>query len=150
MESVYRISKTDLARKTREVFHSVQRGGTVIVESHGQPVAAILDIPEYYILRAVTRYQSQPLDVESEAGLDDEILNGLEPQDRYDQVMSFYLAGAINLGRAAELLKLPWVDLRSRLYRLGIPVRVGPGNTAELQAELKALETWEKQRKSRK
>ena len=46
MEFLAYISKTDLARKTRQVIRSVQRGQTVIIESHGQPEAAILDIPD--------------------------------------------------------------------------------------------------------
>ena len=146
MEYTYRISKTDLARKTRQVIRSVQRGGTVIIESHGQPEAAILDIPDYYILRAVTRYQAQPPVIDPKAGLTEERLAGVqEPQERYDMVIAHYLAGAISLARAAELLELPWIDLRARLHRLGAPVRIGPDNVDELRAELEALKAWEEQ-----
>jgi predicted HTH domain antitoxin/predicted RNA-binding protein len=149
MESVYRISKTELARKIRQVFHSVQRGGAVIVESHGQPEAAILDIPDYYILRAVTRYQAGAPEIDPDAGLPDEALSGLEEQERYQQVVAHYLAGGISLGRAAELLELPWVDLRARLQRLGVPILAGPESVDELRQEIKALKAWEGKRKNR-
>jgi hypothetical protein len=144
MESVYRISKTDLARKVRQVFHSVQRGGTVIVESHGQPEAAILDIPDYYILRAVTRFHAQPPKIDMEAGLPDDALAGLSDQERYDQVIAYYMVGAISLGRAAELLELPWIDLRSRMHRLGVPMRVGPETIEEALEDARIAGEWAK------
>ena len=143
------ISKTDLARKTRQVIHSVQRGQTVIVESHGQPEAAILDIPDFYILRAAISFHAQPRDIDLDAGLPDEALAGVPIQGRYSRVIESYLAGAISLGRVAELLELPWTDLRARLHRLGLPVRIGPENAAELRAELDALKTWETHQKPR-
>jgi len=59
-------------------------------------------------------------------------------------VLAYYLGEAISLGRAAELLGLPWVDLRLRLARLGIPLRLGPETIEELRAEIEALEKWEK------
>jgi predicted HTH domain antitoxin len=54
------------------------------------------------------------------------------------------LGEAISLGRAAELLDLPWMDLRLRLARLGIPLRLGPQSIEELRAEIEAIEEWEK------
>ena len=44
MKSVRRIRKTDLARNTRQVINAVLRGQTAVVESHGQPEVAIMDI----------------------------------------------------------------------------------------------------------
>jgi prevent-host-death family protein len=143
------ISKTDLARKTRQVIKSVQRGQTVIVESHGQPEAAILDMPDYYLLLAATRSHAQSLEIDPEAGLPEEALLEASPQARYDQVIAHYLAGALSLGRAAELLELPWADLRARLSRLGLPILLGPENISELQAEMDALTKWEKRQKRR-
>jgi hypothetical protein len=147
MEAVYKISKTELARKIRQVFHTVQRGGAVIVESHGQPEAAILDIPDYYILRAVISYQAEGQGINPEAGLPDEFIVGLSEQERYNHVIAHYLAGAINLGRAAELLELPWIDLRLRLYRLGVPIRGGMETVEEQRQEFEAVKVWEQQRK---
>ncbi len=36
MQFVQRISKTDLARNTREVLNTVMRGQTALIESHGK------------------------------------------------------------------------------------------------------------------
>ncbi len=144
MDDIATISKTDLARKTREVFHTVQRGQTVIVENHGQPEAAILDIADYYILLAAARYHSQLPQIEPDAGLDDQVVENLAAQDRYDLVIAHYLAGSISLSRAAELLQHPWFDLRSRLHRVGLPVRIGPENIDDLRAEMDALTKWQR------
>jgi predicted HTH domain antitoxin len=57
--------------------------------------------------------------------------------------LAHYLGGAISLGRAAELLKLPWVDLRMRIARLDIPLRVAPETIEELRAEIEANEKRE-------
>jgi hypothetical protein len=143
MDYVSTISKTDLARKTREVFHTVQSGQTVIVENHGQPEAAILDITDYYMLMAAARYHTQPPQISPDEGLADEAIASLTAQDRCDVVIAHYLAGSISLSRAAELLNLPWLDLRSRLYRVGLPVRVGPENIDDLRAEMDALTKWQ-------
>jgi predicted HTH domain antitoxin len=143
MDYVSTISKTDLARKTREVFHTVQRGQTVIVENHGQPEAAILDITDYYILMAAARYQTQLPPIVSEEGLANKGVEKLAAQDRYDLVIAHYLAGSVSLSRAAELLDLPWLDLRSRLHRVGLPVRIGPENIDDLRAEIDALTKWQ-------
>jgi prevent-host-death family protein len=149
MEYFAYISKTELARKTRQVIKSVQRGKTVIVESHGQPEAAILDMPDYYLLLAATRSHARSLEIDPEAGLPDEALDETSQQDRYDWIIAHYLAGALSLGRAAELLDLPWADLRARLSRLGLPILLGPENINELQAEIDAVAKWEERQKPR-
>jgi prevent-host-death family protein len=143
MDYVSTISKTDLARKTREVFHTVQHGQTVIVENHGQPEAAILDIADYYILLASARYHTQSPQIAPDQGLAEESIKGLTAQDLYDVVIAHYLGEAISLSRAAELLELPWLDFRSRLYRTGLPVRIGPENIEDLRAEMDALTKWQ-------
>ena len=58
-------------------------------------------------------------------------------------MIAHYLAGSISLSKAAELLGLPWLDLRSRLHRAGLPVRIGPENIADLRAEMDALTKWQ-------
>jgi prevent-host-death family protein len=143
MDYVSTISKTDLARKTREVFHTVQRGQTVIVENHGQPEAAILDIADYYILLAAARYQTQSPLIAPDGGFAAESVENLSSQGLYDLVIAHYLAESISLSRAAELLDIPWLDLRSRLHRVGLPVRIGPENIADLRAEMDALTKWQ-------
>lgn len=142
MEYLAYISKTDLARKTRQVIRSVQRGQTVIIESHGQPEAAILDMPDYYILLAATRYHAQTPEIDLAAGLSAEALAGATAHERYDQVIAHYLAGAISLGRAAELLELTWADLRLRLHRLGVPLRFAPETVDESLEDARIAEEW--------
>ena len=71
MESIQHIRKTDLARNTREVLNSVMRGQTAVIESHGKAEAAIIDIVDYLILRAVMRYHARPPVVDADAGLSD-------------------------------------------------------------------------------
>ncbi len=67
MESIQRVRKTDLARNTREVLNTVMRGQTALIESHGKPEAAIIDIVDYLIVRAVMRYHKQPPQIAADA-----------------------------------------------------------------------------------
>jgi predicted HTH domain antitoxin len=144
METVQYVRKTDLAHNTRRVIRDVQRGRTAVVESHGQPVVAIVDIVDYYLQRAALNYYSQSPQVDPEDGITDQVAAQAESvQQLYNLVLAHYLGGAISLGRAAELLKLPWVDLRMRMARLDIPLRVGPETIEELRAEIEAIEKWE-------
>lgn len=144
MHYVQHIPKTDLARKTRQVLLAVQRGQTTIVENHGQPEAAIIDIIDYRIVRAVLRYHANPPGIDPEAGLLDSALDDVDdPQARFDLVLANYLARAISLGRVAELLDLAWADLRFRFNRLDVPIFVGPENIEELKQELATLQKWE-------
>jgi hypothetical protein len=126
MEYLQRVRKTDLARNTRQVIRNVQRGQTVLVESHGQAEAAIMDILDYRILRAFMAYHTRPPKV-SKKGLNAELLDNLEDsQQIYDLVLAHYLAGVISLGKVAELLELPALDLQTRFLRLDVPLKLGP------------------------
>jgi predicted HTH domain antitoxin len=143
MEPVRRVRKTDLSRNTREVINAVLRGQTTVVESHGQPEVAILDIVDYRIIRAVMRYYAQRPEIGAEAGLSEEQVAALgAPQDRVNIVLAHYLAGAISLGRAAELLGLSWLDLRTRFLRLDVPLRAAPVSLDEARADAEAAESW--------
>ena len=144
METVQYVRKTDLARNTRRVIRDVQRGRTAVVESHGQPEVAIVDIVDYYLQRAALNYYAQSPKVDTEGGITDQAAAQAESEQKlYNLVLAHYLGGAISLGRVAELLKLPWVDLRMRMARLDIPLRVGPETIEELRAEIEAIEKWE-------
>lgn len=140
MELLHHIRKTDLARHTRQVIRTAQRGQTVVVESHGQPEVAIMDIIDFYIVRAALRYHAEPPAHVEGAGPDEEVIRAAAtPQERYDLVLGHYLSENISLGRAAELLELPWLDLRTRLVRLDVPLRVGPANLEEARQEVADL-----------
>jgi len=144
MEYQQIVPKTDLARKTRQVLQAVQRGQTAIIESHGHPEAAILNIEDYRILRAGMRHHAHKIAVDPEAGLSEAALAELEdPQDKVDQVIAYYLDEGISLGRAAELLGLPWLDLRTRFLRLDVPILVGPDQPDEVLDEIRAIKRWE-------
>jgi len=52
-------------------------------------------------------------------------------QEQTNFIVAHYLAGVISLSRAAELLQLSWLNLRTRLLRLGIPKRTAARETGE-------------------
>jgi len=140
MESIQRIRKTDLARNTRAVLNTVMRGQTALIESHGKAEAAIIDIVDYLILRAVMRYHARPPQIAVDAGLTDAAAAATSDlQARYNLVLAHYLADAISLSRAAELLGLPSFDLRTRFVRLDVPLRLGPATIEEALAEVETL-----------
>jgi predicted HTH domain antitoxin len=143
MQSIQHVCKTDLARNTRQVINNVLRGQTAVVESHGQPEVAIMDIVDYRITRAVMRYYSQQPVIDVEQGLADQrVALTSDAQDRYNLVLAHYLAGAISLGRAAELLDLPWLDLRGRFLRLDVPLRTVLTDLHEARLDFEVAEAW--------
>jgi predicted HTH domain antitoxin len=145
MEYRQRISKTDLARNTHRVIHEAQRGYTVIVESHGQPEVAIVDILDFRIQRAAIQYFADPQKFNEDPEITEAVLGSLpDEQARCDLVIGHYLAVHMSLGRAAELLSMPFEELRMRMVRSGIPLRLGPENIEELQTELKNIRSLEK------
>ena len=146
-ELIYRVRKTDLARNTRKVINAVQRGRTALIESHGQPEVAIIDIADYHIVRTLMRYHAQPQETEADGGLSEqEVEARSEPQDRYNLVLAHYLVGSISLSHAAELLGLTWLDLRSRFQRLDVPVRTAPADESEARSDVEVARTWKSAR----
>lgn len=143
MNTIYHAGKTELSRNTRQIIRAVQRGQTVVIEHHGQPEVAIIDIVDYHILRALAHYYARPPQIQTRNGLSDEAV-AAQPdiQAQYDLIMAYYLAEEISLGRTAELLDLPWIDLRTRFMRLDIPLRTGPADLDEAQAEVANLAAW--------
>jgi hypothetical protein len=137
MEWIQHVRKTDLARSTRQVINNVLRGQTAVVESHGQPEVAIMDIVDYRITRAVMRYYGQQPIIDVEAGLSDQQVTGAsDPQERFNLVLAHYLV--------AELLELPWLDLRTRFERLDVPLRAAPADVHEARLDVEVAETWTK------
>ncbi len=137
MEYIRHIPKTDLARKTRQIIQAVQRGQTVVIEHHGQPEAAIMDIMDYYLLRAVLHYHGHSPQIDADAGLSENAVTALESlPERFNLIIAHYLAGSISLSRAADLLNLTWLELRTRFLRLDIPARTAPGRPDEIAVDL--------------
>jgi hypothetical protein len=140
MDMLLTVRKTDLARNTRQVIHKVQRGQTALIESHGQPEAAIMDIVDYRIMRAVMHYYAQPPEIDVKAGLTDQAVQSIaDPQACYNLVFAYYLAGSISLARAAELVSLPWLDLRTRCLRLDVPLRTAPADMTEAERQVESI-----------
>jgi hypothetical protein len=136
-----RISNTDLARSTHQVIREAQRGYTVLVEYHGQPEVAIVDIVDFQLQRAAIHYFSSPKEFEVDIDITDSILESLPTdQARFNLVIGHYLAVHQSIGRSAELLKMSTPELMIRLGRSGIALRVGPESQEELDNEMKAIE----------
>jgi antitoxin (DNA-binding transcriptional repressor) of toxin-antitoxin stability system len=142
MGQVHHIRQADLGRAARRVLDAVRRGETAVIDDHGEPEAAIMDIIDYRILRAAVRYCTQrPEIVLDENGPSDEAVTAIaDPQERYDLVWAHYLAEAMSLSRVGHLLGLAWIDLRERCNRLGLPLRTGPATAEELRQEVEAME----------
>lgn len=146
MEKLTVISKTDLARRTRQIVDRVRRGDTVLVESYGEQQIVLLDILDYRIMRAVAAYHTSPparsplLDPKVEpVGLTEADLLKSEPQVRWNRVIAAYLDGQINLGRTAYLLELSRFELDERFHRLDVPRRMGSETLQEAHSEVEAI-----------
>ncbi len=61
---------------------------------------------------------------------------------RWALVVNAYLDKQINLGKAAELLDMSEIDLRRKFAAMGVPIRHGPADVAEAQAEVDAIRSW--------
>lgn len=61
---------------------------------------------------------------------------------RWSLILNAYRDQQINLGKAAELLGMHELELRDRFIQLGVPLRIGPSDLAEAQAEVNAIEAW--------
>ncbi|MGH2354759.1 MAG: hypothetical protein ACRDI2_03845 [Chloroflexota bacterium] len=146
IEAVQRIDRETLGPEAQRVLDAVRGGQTALIERRGEPEAAILDIVDYRILRAVAHYQAHPpqlTDEDLDAGLTDADVAALDdPQARYDVVLAYFLAGSLSLSRAAELLGTVYIDLRIRFHRLGLPTRQGPATIEEAREEVRVAAEW--------
>lgn len=141
-----RVRKTDLARNTSQIIRNVLRGKTTVIESHGQPEVAMIDIVDFQLQRAAVHYFSAPQGYEKDIELNEEALKALSSDDQapYNLVLGHYMALHLSLARAAELLGMNSHELRMRLVRLDIPLRVGPQTAEEAQKEIEAIRKTEK------
>jgi predicted HTH domain antitoxin len=141
MDYEQRISKTDLARSPHRVIREAQRGYTVLIENHGQPEVAIVDIVDFQLQRAAIHYFSFTKEYEADLEVTDALLGALETdQERFNMVVGHYLAEHQSIGRSAELLGMSTPELMIRLGRAGVPLRVGPQSKEELEEELRVIE----------
>jgi prevent-host-death family protein len=146
------ISKTDLARRSRQVVDQARRGRPVIIESYGEEQVAVLDAADYRCLRAIAAYYApaHPAPVNDPAleprGLDQPEVQAAvvtaegDTQAAWNRILAAYLDGDISLGRAAQLLGVARFDLTERLGRLDLPLRLGSATPAEARQELASLD----------
>ena len=147
------ISKTDLARRTRQVVDQARRGRPVIIESYGEEQVAVLDAADYRCLRAIAAYYALPPHTApisdpalAPRGLDQpEVLAAVvaaegDIQAAWNRVIAAYLDGDVSLGRAAQLLGVARFELTERLGRLGLPLHMGSATVGEARQELASLD----------
>ena len=137
-----RVRKTDLARNTSQIIRNVLRGQPTIIENHGQPEVAIVDVIDYLILRAVAHFHAGNLSALDPNGPADTEFSGLDSQERYNRAMDYYLAEACSTGRMAELLQISWADMRERFNRLGVPLFLGPTTIEEVREDAENARKW--------
>ena len=90
-------------------------------------------------------HHAHPPVIDPEAGLADaDVARTADPQAQYDLVLAHHVGGAISLARDAELLGLPWLDLRTRFLRLDVTLRSGPADLADARAEVDAALAWDR------
>ncbi|MBN1178029.1 MAG: hypothetical protein JXD18_02380 [Anaerolineae bacterium] len=84
-----------------------------------------------------------PPESEPKAVLPEAAVQALEDvQARYGLVFAHYLAGSISLARAAELLDMPWLELRTRCLRFDVPLRAAPGDVDTAVADVASAAGW--------
>ena len=138
------VTQTELARRTRAILQQAIEGHIILVHRFGEEQIALLDIHDYRLLRAAASYKARPQAPvanleETPAGLDDarveEAWNQQGPQAAWNLVIHAYLDGDISLGRAAALLGLNRFDFQARFQRLGLSLRTGPADAAEVMED---------------
>jgi hypothetical protein len=142
MAESLRVKRSELARDVERVLDAVHCGETAVVEHDGQAEAAILDIVDYHLLRSFVCYHARPGEHDLSLEPTDTRFAGLDECGRYDLVMAYYLHEGVSLGRVAELLSLPWIEVRDRFHRLGIPLRLGPTTLEELEQDVENARVW--------
>lgn len=129
------ISRTELARNTREIVEQVRRGQPVIVHSYGEDQVVLLDMLDYRILQALVSYAVGGGAPES-----------LTADELFHRAIRLYLDNEISLTKAAELLGLSRFELMARFERFGVPLRLGPRTVEEAKDEVRAARKGEASR----
>lgn len=120
------ISKTDLARNTREIVDQVRHGQTIIVQSYGENQIVLVDALDYQLLKAVVAHALKQSAVQSNNDI--------------SEIIHLYLNEQISLSKVAEKLGLSRFELMYRFERLGVPLRLGSASLAEAQSEIAAAQ----------
>ncbi len=121
------VTRTELLRDSGNVFDKLLRGRAALIEKHRKPQAVLLDIYDFYGLRAAAAFEVNKFEISS-GDLDQVVDNCEDDAETYSLVIGHYLAGEIDLPRAADLLDVPYEELSARFQRLQIPVRTEEGD----------------------
>ena len=121
------VTRTELLRDSGEIFDKLLRGRAALIEKHRKPQAVLLDIYDFYGLRAAAAFEVSKFDISAE-DLGQVIDNCEDEAEIHLLVIGHYLEGEIDLSRAADLLDIPPGELRARFQRLQIPVRAEEGD----------------------
>ena len=127
-KELIKVTRTDLVRDAGEVFDSLMRGSMAMIEKRGKPQAILIDVYDFYSLRAAAAYGVHEVELSPEE-LDDFVDSGPGEDELHVKVIGQYLAEGITLEKAAELLGIPTTELKSRFLRLHLPIR-GEENNA--------------------
>ncbi len=121
------VTRTELLRDSGDVFDKLMRGRAALIEKHRKPQAVLLDIYDFYGLRAAAAFEVNKFEITS-GDLDQVIEKSEDEAENYVLVIGNYLAGEIDLTRAADLLDVPRDELSARFTRLQIPLRAEEGD----------------------
>jgi len=116
------VTRTELIRESGDVFDKLLRGRAALIEKHRKPQAVLLDIYDFYGLRAAAAFEIKKFDI-TPGDMDQVVENCKDEAETYLQVIGYYLAEEIGLSRAADLLDVPEEELSARFQRLEIPIR---------------------------
>jgi len=141
MEYIH-VRKTDLARNTSRIIRNVLRGQPTVIENHGQPEAIVVDVVDFLILRALAHYHAGDLPPLDPNGPSIEEFAELSSQARYNRAIQYYLSEQCSTGRMAELLEVPWIDMRERFHRLGVPLFLGSTTVDEARQDAENARKW--------
>lgn len=143
MEPVRSVSSGELSPRARQLLGAVRQGETIIFEDEGEEEGALMDAIDYRILRAVMHVLATRPAVEAKQGLPESKLVGeARSQERFNQVLAHYLAEAISLSRASELLEMAPDTLRARFDRLEVPRRIAPSGREETNRDVQTALNW--------
>lgn len=101
-------------------------------------MAVMLANEEWQLRQLIKLERSQP-------SLVRRALNRIFEEDeslRWSVVVGAYLDEEISLARAAAMLGLHPLELRKQFMTKGVPLLLGPVDSADAQAEIDAIRTW--------
>ena len=126
-QELLKVTRTDLVRDSGEIFDSLMRGRVAMIEKRGKPQAILMDIYDFYSLRAVALSGTKEVEISLEE-LDDFVKSEPGEDELHVKVIGQYLAEGITLEKAAEMLGITFLELKSRFLRLNLPINERENN----------------------